>query len=437
MRSPPAPDYAAAAREQGAANEATARFNAIANRPQEYTPWGNRIWTADPNNPDRSVVTTTLSPEEQRLYGLSTGLQAQGLEALQRAFPQIDAALQGNYSLPGTGMTGLDRSFLAPGGIAQDMAAGLANVPPLQTSVDFNATGANLPTADLQTRQMITDALYRQQREMLDPQFEQLQAQEAQRLTNQGLQPGSEAYRVAMENFGRTRQNAYEGARNLAITGGGEEMARDFGLGLSRRQQASSEALQSGNFRNAANAQQFAQDLARYQFWNQAQAQGFNQALASSQLSGTQREQALREMMAARTMPLNVFNALLTQGQVQGPNLQPYNNNIQAQAAPLFDASLAQGQYNLSQANAQNALWGNILSGLSSAGTAYWLRSDRRLKSNILRVGTSRMGLPLYEYDLAGERYLGVMSDDVRVIAPHAVRVDADGFDEVNYAEIE
>ena len=47
--------------------------------------------------------------------------------------------------------------------------------------------------------------------------------------------------------------------------------------------------------------------------------------------------------------------------------------------------------------------------------------SDRRLKSNIVRIGTHPLGIGLYEYDIFGERQRGVMADEVEQVMPEAV----------------
>jgi hypothetical protein len=65
------------------------------------------------------------------------------------------------------------------------------------------------------------------------------------------------------------------------------------------------------------------------------------------------------------------------------------------------------------------------------------MMSDRRAKRSIKRVGTWANGLGVYTYRYRWEpknvRHLGFMADEVRKVAPHAVRRGADGFDRVNY----
>ncbi|MDA0675391.1 MAG: tail fiber domain-containing protein [Proteobacteria bacterium] len=61
--------------------------------------------------------------------------------------------------------------------------------------------------------------------------------------------------------------------------------------------------------------------------------------------------------------------------------------------------------------------------------------SDIRLKTDIERIGTTVMGLPLYTFRYKGENglYSGVMAQDVLEVAPTAVSVGSDGFYRVHY----
>jgi hypothetical protein len=61
--------------------------------------------------------------------------------------------------------------------------------------------------------------------------------------------------------------------------------------------------------------------------------------------------------------------------------------------------------------------------------------SDARLKERVRRIGTSHVGLPLYEFSYTGraERYVGVMAQDVLKVRPEAVSTSANGFMAVNY----
>ena len=63
--------------------------------------------------------------------------------------------------------------------------------------------------------------------------------------------------------------------------------------------------------------------------------------------------------------------------------------------------------------------------------------SDRRLKKNIKRVGTHRLGFGIYEFDYVwGGHAIGVMADEVKKVMPEAVSRDASGYDMVDYSKI-
>jgi Chaperone of endosialidase len=66
------------------------------------------------------------------------------------------------------------------------------------------------------------------------------------------------------------------------------------------------------------------------------------------------------------------------------------------------------------------------------------MMSDRRLKTDIKPVGKLYSGLPIYSYRFNGSMLpqIGVMADEARKVAPHAVRRGADGFDRVNYGKL-
>lgn len=128
-----------------------------------------------------------------------------------------------------------------------------------------------------------------------------------------------------------------------------------------------------------------------------------------------------------------------------------------AKALTKYGAELNQGFYNnyLEQLGGLSALGnqaGQIITGAgsgdtykqpSTAGVIAGLGgkllsrifSDRRLKENIVQIGTYPNGLPMYEFNYVGgaRRLRGVMSDDVRRKYPEAVE-QANGFDTVNYA---
>lgn len=62
--------------------------------------------------------------------------------------------------------------------------------------------------------------------------------------------------------------------------------------------------------------------------------------------------------------------------------------------------------------------------------------SDRRLKSQIIRIGTHPLGIGWYEYVIDGRREQGVMADEVLTVKPEAVHTRPDGYMMVDYSMI-
>ena len=79
-------------------------------------------------------------------------------------------------------------------------------------------------------RQRVEDALYSRSKSRLDPQFEMGQRDLETKLYNQGVQPGTEAWNRELDSLSRQKQDAYSGARTDAITGGGQEQSRLYGM---------------------------------------------------------------------------------------------------------------------------------------------------------------------------------------------------------------
>jgi hypothetical protein len=81
----------------------------------------------------------------------------------------------------------------------------------------------------------------------------------------------------------------------------------------------------------------------------------------------------------------------------------------------------------------------SLIPSLIGAGvSAASMMSDRRLKTDITRIGTYENGLPKYRFRfIKGEKkyHVGPMAQDVLVFRPHAVRVMPTGYYGVDYAQ--
>lgn len=146
--------------------------------------------------------------------------------------------------------------------------------------------------------------------------------------------------------------------------------------------------------------------------------------------------------IASRSVPLNETAALLTGQQVQIPGLQQIP---QTQVAPTDVV----GAYGLNQA-AQNAGYQGRLSAYNAGlGGMYGLGSsailgaamfsDRRLKTDIRKVGKTEGGSNLYFYrykdDPGRTPHIGVMAQELRKTRPDAV-VKVGGFYAVDYDKV-
>jgi hypothetical protein len=241
---------------------------------------------------------------------------------------------------------------------------------------------------------------------------------------------------------------------------GGNEMQRLFGMGMQGRQQGWNELLGAGQFQNAAQAQGFGQEMAAGQFRNAAQEQAFRQMMGqSAQNFGQQaqanaqnfgqsmdeanyynrlRQQQIAEQQMQRNMPLNELNALLagTQvGQFQAPSFQASQSaggtNYLGAANQQYNAGL--DAYNARQSQTQGLMSG--LGGLANIGMMF---SDRRLKRNVVAVGRTDAGLPVYtfRYWWSPKVHLGVMADEAREMFPEAVRKHWTGYLMVDYSKV-
>lgn len=229
-------------------------------------------------------------------------------------------------------------------------------------------------------RQKVEDALMGR----LNPQLDRDRASLEADLLAKGVRVGSEAYDNAMQNFGQQSNDA----RTAAILAGGQEQSR----------------------------------LADLAYRDQ-------QALFNNQ--NAQRAQALNEVYAARNQPINEISALMSGAQVTNPNfVSTPGSNI----ANTDYAGLVNQKYQSDMANYQSKMGG--LFGLGGALIGALPTSDRRLKTDIKRVGTLDNGLAVYSYRYVsgGPTQIGVMADEVEQIMPDAVFLHDDGFRRVNYA---
>lgn len=359
---PAPPDPVATARAQAEFNTQAARENAELNRVNQVTPQGTLTWRqrgpsnwneaaylaanpdvggsgmsgmqhymlhgraegrtggVDPNfSPGGWEQTVSLSPEQQRLYDISTqGQELYGQAALSQ-LRGVQDTLSRPFEFNGPAMTGS----------VQDRTGQLRSSP------DF--TGIGDPN---QSRDAVETALLSR----INPDLERERAALESRLAAQGITMGSQAWNTGMQDWSRMANDARFGA----VRDAGQEQSRVFGLGF-----------QQAGLNNSTVGQATNMDLGRATFGNQA------------------RQQSLQEQLALRAQPLNEAAALLSGQQVQQPQFQ--NVPMVQVAAPDYQGAVGQnyaGQVaNWNAQNQrigqQNAAFANLLGQVGGAAAGY------------------------------------------------------------------
>ena len=150
-----------------------------------------------------------------------------------------------------------------------------------------------------------------------------------------------------------------------------------------------------------------------------------------NQLALTGRSQAFSEAMAERNQPINEITALLSGSQVSNP-AQMSGATPQTGVGGVDYTGLVRDEYQGELASSRGAMGG--LFGLASAGVGAIPWSDRRLKTDIRRVGSTDDGVPVYTYRYVwgGPVQMGVMAQDV----PEAAVTMPNGYMAVDYGKV-
>ena len=524
---PPPPDYTGAAKQQAESSKEVTNMQTWANRPSQQTPWGSIDWqtqaVVDPATGQKVTQWTqqyNLTPEAQKALDSQMAVQ-QGRSDLAQSFM---GRVADEYSRPfdwgsmpargqNVGLSNFQNVGLqtASGNSPQlrtDMATENAqrmsgrptlqanlNTQRVQNRVNLNDNG-QLQAADDAARQRIEQGLF----ERMSPMHDRQQSALEVKLANQGITPGSAAYKRAMQDLGDQQSRERYDAMQTA----GAEIQRNQQMALGNRQQLTNEDLSTANLFNQANQQRFGQDLQALQFGNTAlkdmygmdlsnlnannaaiqqdfgqrlaagnfensakatqQAldlarMGFNnqanisqaqfnnqvgqsqfaQALQQSQYQNQLRNAAIAEEMQRRGMSLNEMNALLTGQQVGMQQMPQFNAAGASQATNYLDATKLQNDYNWDKYNAGVQQSNSLMSGIGQlAGGAMMMFSDKRLKKILGKVG-EKAGFNLYRFKYLGSdvEHIGVIAQEVQKERPDLVKQHANGYLMVNYAGLE
>jgi len=412
---PPPPDYTAAAKQTSAGNSQQAQIAQYGSMTNQVTPQGTVSYTpkvggyldangnsitpdayaamdaagqANYNPLNQWTQTVALSPEQQALYNqnqtLNTDLgniASTGVKYVANAManpltqkiplssyvPTTSQNMTTNVDVPQ-----LQMQVANAGPIQRGVAN---NADQISTNFDNNANQINSNFANnanqLQTsvanptllNQQVQDALYKNQTQYLDPQFQQSNENLQNRLANQGITQGSAAYDRAMLNAGNQQQQAYSNAQQNAITGGVSAANTLFGQNLA-----------GGNFANTALGQQFGQGMAAQQAGNTALGQQFGQGMAAQQAGNT----ALGQQFGQNVTAGNFGNA--AQGQQYSQN-----SNDMSMANAAAQGMFGMGQQNAALNNAvQNQAFAQATTNanLANAASGQQLSADQTVMNN-------------------------------------------------------
>ena len=406
---PPAPDYLGAATAQAQASEKATRMQNYANRPVINTPFGTQSWNTE-------SVRDPSSGEEVTQWTQNTTLAPGLADALDY---QLDTQL-GRSRLASGFMDRVADEYRQPFNYATlpqmaqvnrpaNLITNLTDYTPgLKTEFNFG----DLPQIDASFRDQVATQLMERMRPVHDYQQQQLET----KLANQGFMQGSEAYNRALNEL--NQRQAME--RFNALDQSGNEAQRLFNMQMQSQNTGYNQNLGAAQFSNQALGQASALDQARMGAMNQAtaQQQGLNQTYADAQ--NRLRQQAIAEQMQRRGMSLNEMNALLSGQQVNLPQMPSFQPAGRAETPNILGATQMGYDAQLGAVNAQNAAFGNLLGAGAQLGAAAipFMFSDRRLKSNIRRVGTHAIGVGIYDYTMLGMPQRGVIAQEVAQVRP-------------------
>jgi hypothetical protein len=381
-KGPQAPDPYATAAAQGNENRATSAWNAVANNPNVYSPYGSSVFSQEGwqavRGPNGEM---TMAPRYRQDITLSPGEEALRLKNEQ---------LRGSLSDTALNQAGRIGKLLS----TEMNTTGLS---PWQTYNKADPLRRDEAPTD---RASIENAAMRLYDRQTDPRN---RAQEAQAV-NRGLTVGGQGYGQMLKGQSDARTDAIDKA-----------------------------FLLSGDESRAAQAA-----------YNDAVMNKYQMGTDWADRMNTLRQNQYVERTSLRDQPIKEIMTLLGHTGPNTPTFTPFNTSgVGVNPANITD--MIYNKYAADKQGYNNNLSGIFGLASSVAGALPWASflSDRRLKESIRRAVGELAGVPLYSFRfrkhgivpkaLWGCRRLGVMADEVRLIHPDAVRRERDGYDRVNY----
>jgi len=366
---PEAPDYTGAAEATAQGNLDLARQQTQANRVNEYNPLGSRTFEQGfdqegydaamaqwnglsdgvrnllqttstisdgsfggaPNRDDfltdEWTATTTLTPEQQRIFETGQQSQQKSADLGLMGLGQMEDTFGSKFSIDGSAPEYGGPSYSGIGG----------NVPTYQGG-DYD-----------KTRSDVVDAMMSRVNTDIGRDRDTKSAQ----LIAQGIPKGSEAYNREMEQLDRKQTDARQQA-NIAAT---SQAAQEHGLRQSDAQ---------AQFVNEMASRGMTESEAINLFQNQMQG-----SMNEFTTGMDSRRQNISEALTQRNQPLNEYNAFSTGSQVNMPQFQAYGQAPQVSGPDYTGAATAAGNYAMGDYNSQMSGRNALMGGLFNLGAGY------------------------------------------------------------------
>ena len=398
---PPAPDYEGAAEATSEGNIRAAQIQTQANRPDEYTPYGSRTWTKDTTFDEDAYNTALQAWQAGRPEGIQNDMEGSNTDYfLNQA--EIDAygdapstspfmtdSWRSDINLTGEGQQLFDadtRNKLGMADLSEQGMAQLDDVFGEKFELDPNRPSYEGPGTYGENRQKTMDSMLAR----VNEQTEQDRDNKRSQLIAQGIPPGSEAWKREMDQINENLTDARQQAEIAATDQAGREY--------------------------------------------QSSLAGADQKYGAQT---DERSRMIQELLMNRQTPLNEFNAFRTGSQVNMPSFGSYGQQGQTVGADYTGATAGQSAYDIAGYNADVSSQ-NANKGMAASMAAAYMMSDKRLKRNIVKVGSHSKGMDIYEYNYIGEteRHIGVMAQEVLPIMPEAVITLENGYMAVNYGAL-
>jgi hypothetical protein len=276
---------------------------------------------------DQPTIIQSLSPDQQNIYDTNERLQQGMLDTGENQLGRINESFNTPWDTSG-----------APQVDAYD-ASQIGDVDQLS-----NANMSGVDDATVGGADRIVQALM----ERYQPEFDERRTQANNQLITQGHTRGGSAWDTNNRDLNRSENDFRLGA----IVNAGQEQSRLLG------EQRSNRGMEWGERQGLFDSQM------------SQQAQQANLAQGAQAATTADRGRAIQEQAYDRNVPLNETNSLRSGNQIQPYSYQGYQGT-NVQPAPLFDSTLAAG--NFAQQNYQNQMAGywNPLEGAASIGAAY------------------------------------------------------------------